>query len=100
MTTFVIRRLMQGALVLFLSSFVIYTILILTPGGPQDQLNALLREQAGGRPVNKKLIEIYTRWYGLDKPYPINYLVWLFDPNDTMVRQYDIHGNVYTSTKG
>src|SRR5262245_6111856 len=100
MTTFVIRRLIQGVVVLFLATFMIYSILILTPGGPRDQVNQLRFQATAGKPINPRLIDYYTKLYGLDKPYPINYLVWLFNPNDTMKRVYDIEGNVVTTTKG
>jgi peptide/nickel transport system permease protein len=100
MTTFIIRRLIQGVLVLFLSTFVIYSMLVITPGGPQDQVNELRLLQAQGKPFNKELLRILTHWYGLDKPYPLNYLVWLFNPEETTKRTYDLQGNVYTATKG
>jgi peptide/nickel transport system permease protein len=86
--------------VLFLSTFLIYSILILTPGGPRDQINQLRFAQAGGHPINPRLIDYYTKLYGLDKPYPLNYLVWLFNPEETSQRVYDLAGNVVTTTKG
>src|SRR4051794_3482338 len=100
MTTYIIRRLLQGVVVLFLASFMIYSILILTPGGPKDQIARLKNEAVNGHPTNPKLIEIYTKLYGLDKPYPINYLVWLFDPNKTADVQYDIQGNPVVMSRG
>ena len=83
MTTYIIRRLVQGFLVLVLSTFVIYSILIITPGGPRDQVAELQAASAGNRPVNASLLEALLKAYKLDSPYPINYLRWLFDPLDT-----------------
>src|SRR5919202_662536 len=40
MTTYIVRRVIQGFLVLVASSFVIYSLLIVTPGGPLDQYYA------------------------------------------------------------
>jgi peptide/nickel transport system permease protein len=82
MTTYLIRRLVQGFMVLALATFMIYSILIITPGGPRDQV-AELTAQGGNRPVNAALLEALLATYKLDSPYPINYLRWLFDPNDT-----------------
>src|SRR5215208_3840686 len=82
MTTYVIRRLVQGFMVLVLATFVIYSILIITPGGPRDQV-AELQANSSNRPVNAALLEALLKMYKLDSPYPINYLRWLFDPNDT-----------------
>jgi len=100
MTTYVIRRLSQGVVVLFLSTFVIYSILILTPGGPRDQINQMKAESAGGKPVNTTLIKYYTALYGLDKPYPLNYLLWLFDPSKTSETVYDANNTPTTRPIG
>jgi ABC-type dipeptide/oligopeptide/nickel transport system permease component len=100
MAAYIIRRLLQGMVVLALSTFMIYSILILTPGGPRDQINQLKLEAAGGRPVNENLIQYYEELYGLDKEYPLNYLSWLLDPEQTEDVTYDLQGNPYTATKG
>ncbi len=100
MTTYIIRRLLQGIVVLFLSTFMIYSILILTPGGPKDQVNQLKQQAVNGKPVNPGLIKYYTAIYGLDKPYPLNYMLWLFDPAKTSETTYDIKGNPTTRPIG
>src|SRR5439155_3692568 len=81
MTTFLIRRFIQGFIVLVVSSFVIYSILIVTPGGPKDQINQILQDPS--KHLSKFFIEQMYKRYKLDQPYPLNYLVWLFDPNET-----------------
>jgi peptide/nickel transport system permease protein len=83
MTTYIVRRVVQGLIVLMLATFVIYSILIITPGGPRDQVATLQASSSGGRPVNAALIESLLKSYKLDSPYPVNYLRWLFDPTDT-----------------
>ena len=94
MTTFIVRRLIQGIVVLFLSTFMIYTILMVTPGGPADQVRTWLREKGSGGPVpNPGLLKYYIKLYGLDKPYPLNYLTWLFNPEKTSTVTYDLAGN-------
>jgi len=99
MTAYITRRLLQGIIVLALSTFVIYTLLILSPGGPRDQINQL-RIEAGGRGFNPELEKLLEELYGLDKDYPFDYLSWLFDPNETAKTTYDLQGNVFTATRG
>ncbi|HET9496378.1 MAG TPA: ABC transporter permease [Chloroflexia bacterium] len=95
MTTYVIRRFMQGLSVLALATFVIYSILIITPGGPRDQVAEL---RLGPRPVNFDYINALLERYKLDSPYPISYLRWLFDPKDTV--QVDPNDNSRLIPKG
>jgi peptide/nickel transport system permease protein len=100
MTTYVIRRLSQGAVVLFLSTFLIYSILILTPGGPKDQINQLQKQSTNGKAINVGLIDYYNKLYGLDKPYPLNYFLWLFDPSKTTETVYDAKNTPITRPIG
>lgn len=81
MATYIVRRLIQGFTVLMLSTFLIYSILVLTPGGPKDQVALLMQDKS--KPVNAQFLEELLKSYKLDSPYPINYLRWLFDPMDT-----------------
>ncbi|HEX9988097.1 MAG TPA: ABC transporter permease [Chloroflexia bacterium] len=87
MTTYIVRRVIQGLMVLMLSTFVIYSILILTPGGPVDQVAELRQNKV--KPVNEQYLQSLLEAYKLDDPYPINYLRWLFDTKD--VTEVDTH---------
>src|SRR5687767_7366599 len=98
MAAYVVRRFFQGLVVLVLSTFLVYSILIITPGGPRDQINAL--KAARNPPVNPDLIKILERQYGLDKPYPLSYFLWLFDPDDTIKKTYTLQGELHTAPKG
>ena len=80
MTVYLIRRFLQGMLILVLSNLLIYTIMVATPGGPMDQLDDL---RHGRRDINIRLVEQIIKAYKLDSPYPVSYLRWLFDPLDT-----------------
>jgi peptide/nickel transport system permease protein len=100
MTTFIIRRFIQGVVVLLLATFFIYSLLILTPGGPRDQINQMKIEAAGNKPINPKLIEYYEKLYGLNQPYPLNYLLWLFNPENTSKTAYNLQGEATTTTIG
>jgi peptide/nickel transport system permease protein len=82
--------------VLILSTFVIYSILIVTPGGPADQIAALKAD--GTKPVNAALLTALLQAYKLDSPYPVNYLRWLFDPMDTT--QVDPNNDNKVTRKG
>jgi peptide/nickel transport system permease protein len=82
MTTYLIRRLLEGIFVTLMASFLIYTILTFAPGGPLSQLKFAAGASGRGN-ISESDIERLKRLYKLDKPWPLNYLVWLFDPNDT-----------------
>jgi len=97
MAAYIVRRFFQGLVVLFLSTFLIYSILIITPGGPRDQIRALTES---GEIINPDLIRLLEKQYGLDKPYPLSYFLWLFDPEDTTKVTYTIQGEVLTAPKG
>ena len=58
MATYIIRRFAQGLIVLALATFVIYSILVITPGGPADQVAELRALSSGGsKPVNVAYLE-------------------------------------------
>jgi peptide/nickel transport system permease protein len=80
MTTYIIRRLIQGFIVLVAATFVIYSLLIVTPGGPQDQINIIHSDPT--KHISQRFVDEMMRRYKLDRPYPLNYLAWLFDPQE------------------
>src|SRR5688500_4929181 len=81
MATYLIRRFIQGFVVLVLASLTIFSLLMVTPGGPLDQIRAL--QQNPDLTVSPQYIASVIETYDLDKPWPLNYLAWLFDPEDT-----------------
>lgn len=84
MAVYIIRRLLQGFVVLAFSTLVIYTLMVFTPGGPKDQLEEMRALSRGPKPISPEKIKAFIALYKLDSPYPINYLRWLFDPKDTI----------------
>jgi len=80
MAVYLIRRFLAGLVVLMSASFLIYSILTLAPGGPLDQIRFNARAD---QVISDEDIARLKRLYKLDKPWPLNYLVWLFDPEDT-----------------
>lgn len=73
MTTFIIRRLIQGIIVLLLITIFVFIVMRLLPGDPltlymaQNQLTNLSQEQ----------IEDLRHEFGLDKPQPVQYIEWI-----------------------
>jgi peptide/nickel transport system permease protein len=70
MTRYLIRRLIQTAILLVLISMLVFGILQLVPGGPFD---ALLADPN----VSQNDIDRLNRLIGLDKPLPERYAQWL-----------------------
>jgi peptide/nickel transport system permease protein len=70
---------------------VIYTVLVmLLPNGPVHEL--ALARQSGWITHDDfpgSSVEDLNELYKLDKPWPLNYFVWLFDPGDDSVVAYN-----------
>jgi ABC-type dipeptide/oligopeptide/nickel transport system permease component len=79
MLKYVVQRLLQGLVVIFLVSLTSFIILQLAPGSPVDIL-------IGEAQVSQEQIDAITRKWGLDKPWHVQYLTWL--------------GNVFTGDLG
>ena len=81
MTTYLIRRSLQGVLVLIFTSALIYGLLNLTPGGP---IGDVLTKQYRTVAERTTAIRAATIRYGLDKDLVTRYLFWLYnwDPID------------------
>jgi peptide/nickel transport system permease protein len=82
-TAYVARRLLQTIALLFLLSIVLFALVNLAPGGP-------LAGQGQSRHIDPKKVELLKRQFGLDKPLPAQYLIWLVG-NDWM--EVDIDGD-------
>jgi peptide/nickel transport system permease protein len=83
MTNYIARRLLQTIALLFLLSIVLFALVNLTPGGP-------LAGQGQSRHIQPEKAAIIKRQFGLDKPLPTQYLIWLVG-NDWM--QVDANGD-------
>jgi peptide/nickel transport system permease protein len=70
------RRLFQAIPMLFLISVVLFTLVNLAPGGP-------LAGHSRSRHVKPEKVKMLKRQFGLDKPLPVQYVVWLIG-NDWM----------------
>jgi peptide/nickel transport system permease protein len=72
MVNYIISRLLQGILVIFLISIVTFVIMRMMPGDP---VRLLLGE--GNIRISDEQIEAIRAKWGLDKPYHEQYLIWL-----------------------
>ncbi len=70
MLRYVVQRILQGLVVIFLVSLTSFIILQLAPGSPVDIL-------IGEAQVSQEQIDAITRKWGLDQPWHVQYLTWL-----------------------
>ncbi len=77
MTTFLIRRVAQGLLVMLLSSVAVFSLLYLAPGGPLSEIIASQRQSAR-YPIQPEDIERLKKQYDLDLPLWQAYTRWAF----------------------
>jgi peptide/nickel transport system permease protein len=87
---YILRRLFQAAIMVFLLSFLMFGLVYLAPGGP-------LAGYGQSRHIRPEQAEILKRQLGLDKPLPIQYLIWLAG-NDWM--KVDQNGDGITESSG
>jgi len=76
MTTYITRRLIQTVGLLFMLSILLFALVNLAPGGP-------LAGQGRSRHISPEKVELLKRQFGLDKPLPTQYVIWLVG-NDWM----------------
>ena len=82
MVSYLIRRLLLGAVTLVLVTFAVYALIRNMPGTP---LTINMAEVDPSRRISKEEEQRLLRTYGLDKPWYIGYFVWL-----NKVRQGDL----------
>ncbi|MFN8443558.1 MAG: ABC transporter permease [Caldilineaceae bacterium] len=73
MLLYIIRRLLQGLLIIFLVSVITFVIMRLLPGDPVQ----LLLGEGKVKMTNELRDAIHAKW-GFDKPYYQQYLIWLW----------------------
>ena len=77
---YIVRRLLQAIPMLIMVSIVLFALVNIAPGGPMSAYSRTNR-----MPAEKK--EAIRRSFGLDKPLPVQYIVWLVG-NDWMADRY------------
>ena len=73
MLSYLLRRMMIGVVTLTLITMVIYALIRNMPGNPAT----LAQSESTDRAVNPEDIKRMERAYGLDKPIPVGYAVWV-----------------------
>jgi hypothetical protein len=90
MLGFFIRLILGGLIRLALSVFILYSLLVYAPGGVNWSY------QIFHMPLVDPIYRGFTNWpeyWELHKPWPLSYLAWLFDPEDTLAPPvYDLQG--------
>ncbi|MEX0939405.1 MAG: ABC transporter permease [Pirellulales bacterium] len=74
MLNYLVRRLLIGALTLLMITFVIFGLIRNMPGTP---LTVAFAEVDPSREMSEADLERLEKLYGLDKPWPQAYLVWI-----------------------
>ena len=75
MLTYLIRRLLLMIPTLLGITIVVFSVMVMSPGGIGGQLQA---DTMNMKPQERKaMMEYYNKRYGLDQPAPIQYLKWL-----------------------
>lgn len=70
MVRYVILRVLQGVVVIWIVTLIVFTILHLTPGDPVDLI-------VGEANVTYEQREIIRKFWGLDQPIYVQYFTWL-----------------------
>ncbi|MGI8553924.1 MAG: ABC transporter permease [Dehalococcoidia bacterium] len=87
MQTYIAKRLLQAIPVIILVTFCVYALELLLPGDP---IISLVASSTGQAVLDKQQIAGYRHEYGLDRPIPIQYALWL---------EHALHGNFGNSVK-
>ena len=96
MGLYIVRRVAQGLGFILAAWLLVYTVVVLLmPGGPGSTYRAI--EQDGGNPGQANYL---ANRYKVDKPWPVNFLAWLFDPAATTRFVNDDYGNTTQVPQG
>ncbi|MGD8752645.1 MAG: hypothetical protein PVG14_14540, partial [Anaerolineales bacterium] len=90
MAQYIVRRLLQAIPMLLLISILLFALVNIAPGGP-------LTTYSRSNRIAPEKKEAIRRSFGLDKPLPVQYIIWLVG-NDWMA--IDTDGNGITDSYG
>ncbi len=77
MRTYLLRRLLLAAPTLLGITLVTFLIIQLAPGNPAELKLQGAENTAFNSPISREMVEETRKLYGLDKPLPVRYLIWL-----------------------
>jgi ABC-type dipeptide/oligopeptide/nickel transport system permease component len=96
MSLYIVRRAVQGLGFILVAWLLVYTVLVvLMPGGPGATYRAIEQDGGGFGQAN-----YLADRYKVDRPWPVNFLAWLFDPTDTTQFVNDQYGNTVEVPEG
>ena len=86
-----LRQMFAALTRLVLASLIVYSFVMYSPGGATHMLGILRTTKIGAMQLPENLI---VETFELDKPWPMSYFAWLFDPEDTLgpLIYYDFRG--------
>ncbi len=74
MTTYIVRRLFQGVIIIILMSLIVFFAMRLLPGDP---LVIFMGQQASSGAMSEEAMAGFRHEYGLDKPIMVQYFSWI-----------------------
>ena len=74
MTAYIIRRLIQGVIVLWIMTLIVFFAMRLLPGDP---LKIFMGQQAASGAMSEEAMQGFRHEYGLDKPVIVQYFDWI-----------------------
>src|SRR5262245_48432521 len=88
MAAFLIRRVLQSIAFVFVALLCVFTFLIYFISGVPGSRYWSLTGNIGSPSLNpdsyvRDEVNMIVRQYKLDRPWPLSFLAWLYDPNDT-----------------
>jgi hypothetical protein len=96
--TYFARRLVGGVVTLFLAGLVLYSLMSILPGGIRDHITTII-DCWDCTPSHwemfRKEEEQRDRVWEADKPWPINYIAWMFNPDDVTTIQTVYENGVF-----
>jgi peptide/nickel transport system permease protein len=97
---YIVRRVAQSLGFVLVAWLGVYTVLVLLmPGGPGQQYREIT-DNPNATGLQSFQVEGRANRYKLDRPWPVNFFTWLFDPNDTIQFVSDPNGNTLQIPKG
>jgi peptide/nickel transport system permease protein len=107
MTLYLLRRIAQTILFIFLAWLTVYTVLVyIMPSGPAREYDRIVAatweaerirgfqpNQPEQRTAEQRKHELESD-FALNRPWPFSFLFWLFDPEDTANVDYDRDGAI------
>ncbi len=91
MIAYLIRRVAQAIVVLFLVTFIVFTLMRLLPGDP---ILVYVSQDEWSRVTSQAEIDALRHEYGTDRPIPVQYVDWLWG-----VVRGDLGDSIFLGTK-